>query len=117
MTTNPRILKLKFSAVYPLYLAKVEKKNRTKAELDQVIMWLTGLDQADLAHAIVSELTFPEFFDKCQLNPKSATITGSVCGVKVQEIQDPLMKKLRLLDKVVDELAKGWSLEKIKREK
>ncbi|GAB2022835.1 DUF2200 domain-containing protein [Pseudolactococcus yaeyamensis] len=117
MTTNPRILKMKFSSVYPLYLAKIEKKNRTKPELDQVIIWLTGLDQEALANFIVSEATFLEFFQACTLNPKSDTITGSICGVKVQEIQDPLMKQIRLLDKVVDELARGWSLAKIRREK
>ena len=117
MPTNPRILKMTFSSVYPLYLAKVERKNRSQDELDQVILWLTGLDQETLANFIVSEATFPEFFQACTLNPKSATITGSICGVKVQEIQDPLMKKIRLLDKVVDELARGWSLEKIRREK
>ena len=115
MPTNPRILKMTFASVYPLYLAKVERKNRSQAELDQVILWLTGLSQETLANFIASRATFPEFFKACTMNPKSDTITGSICGVKVQEIQDPLMKQIRLLDKVVDELARGWSLEKIMR--
>ena len=115
MTPNPRILKMTYASVYPLYVAKVERKNRTQDELDQVILWLTGLDQATMAKLIASEATFPEFFKACTLNPKSDTIIGSVCVVKVQEIQDPLMKQIRLLDKVVDELARGWSLAKIMR--
>jgi hypothetical protein len=117
MTTNPRILNMTFSSVYPLYLAKVEKKNRTKTELDQVICWLTGLNQVTLEKFIASEVTLPVFFENSSMNSKSDSITGSICGVKLQEIQDPLMKKIRLLDKVVDELARSWSLEKIRRER
>lgn len=115
MPTNPRLLTMRFSSVYPLYLAKIEKKNRTQAELDTVILWLTGLSESALADFIVSEVTFPEFFQACSLNPKSDTITGSICGVKIQDIDDSLTQQIRILDKVVDELARGWSLAKIMR--
>lgn len=110
-----RIFSTSFASVYPLYLAKVERKGRTKAELDTVIRWLTGFSAAELEAQIAAETTFREFFAAARLNDAASLITGSVCGVKVQEVEDPLMKQIRMLDKVVDELAKGRALEKVLR--
>jgi hypothetical protein len=110
-----RIFGTSVASVYPLYLAKVERKGRTKAELDEVIEWLTGLDDAGLARHLSEESTFADFFDAVTLNPKAASITGIVCGVRVEEVDDPLMQKIRYLDKLVDELAKGRPMEKILR--
>lgn len=110
-----RIFEASFASVYPLYLAKVERKGRTKDELDAVITWLTGYSDAELAEQVARETTFREFFATARLNEASSLITGSVCGVKVQEVEDPLMRQIRLLDKVVDELAKGKALEKVMR--
>lgn len=103
------------SSVYPLYLAKAEKKGRTKREVDEIIRWLTGYDQAALRRHLKAETTFEEFFAKAKLNPNASLITGVVCGVRVEELEDPLMQKLRYLDKLVDELAKGKSMDKILR--
>lgn len=110
-----RILQTPVASVYPHYLAKVERKGRSKAELDEVIEWLTGLGGADLERQLSAEATFAEFFDTVTLNPKSAAITGVVCGVRVEDIDDPLMQKIRYLDKLVDELAKGRPMTKILR--
>lgn len=110
-----RIFTTSVASVYPLYLAKVERKGRTQAELDAVISWLTGLDEAGLARHLAEETTFADFFDAVSLNPKSAGITGTVCGVRVEEVADPLMQKIRYLDKLVDELAKGRPMTKILR--
>lgn len=110
-----RIFTTSVASVYPLYLAKVERKGRTKAELDEVISWLTGLDAAALASQLSTEATFEEFFADAQLNENAALITGSICGVRVESIEDPLMQKIRYLDKLVDELAKGRPMEKILR--
>jgi hypothetical protein len=110
-----RIFTTSFASVYPLYVAKVEKKGRTKAELDQVIEWLTGYDDADLSAELSAGTTFEEFFAGARMNPKAALITGVVCGVRVQDIDDPLMRNIRYLDKLVDELAKGKAIEKIMR--
>ena len=110
-----RIFTTSVASVYPLYLAKVERKGRTQAELDGVIEWLTGHDNAALRHHLDAGSTFEEFFAQAQLNPLASQITGSVCGVKVQEVEDPLMRKIRCLDKLVDELAKGKPLEKVLR--
>ncbi len=104
-----------FASVYPHYVAKVEKKGRTVAELHQAITWLTGFDDADIAHHLSAETTFEDFFAAAQLHPNAGLITGSVCGVKVQEIDDPLMRQVRYLDKLVDELAKGRPMEKVLR--
>jgi hypothetical protein len=104
-----------FASVYPLYVAKVEKKQRTKVELDAVISWLTGFDEAALQHHVASGTTFEDFFAAAQLNPNAKLITGTVCGVRVETIEDPLMQKIRYLDKLVDELAKGRPLEKVLR--
>ena len=106
---------MEFSRVYPLYLAKVEKKGRTKAELDEVLRWLTGLSQSELKNAIHSEIDFTEFFKKAKIHKNAKQITGVICGVRIEEIEEPLMKKIRYMDKLVDELAKGRPMEKILR--
>ena len=107
---------MKFAKVYPLYVQKAERKNRTKEEVDQIICWLTGYDQAGLQQQIEQENDFETFFAQApRLHPNSALIKGAVCGVRVEEIEDPLMRKLRYLDKLIDELAKGKAMEKILR--
>lgn len=110
-----KIFSMPFSRVYPLYITKVEKKGRTVEELDAVITWLTGFTDVELQQQVTSDATFTEFFEAAKLNPNAELITGTICGVKIQEIEDPLMKKIRYMDKVVDELAKGRALEKIYR--
>ncbi len=110
-----RIFTTAVKDVYPHYVAKVERKGRTKAELDEVITWLTGFDDAELQQHLEAETTFLDFFDAAALNPHASLITGSVCGVKVQDVEDPLMQKIRYLDKLVDELAKGKAMEKVLR--
>ena len=110
-----RIFTTSFSSVYPHYVAKVERKGRTQAELDEVIEWLTGFDDAALRSHLEQETTFEDFFADATLNPHVDQITGSVCGVKVQEVEDPLMRRIRYLDKLVDELAKGRPMEKVLR--
>ena len=104
------------ASVYPLYLKKIEKKERTKSELDEVIRWLTGYSQEGLEKQLLDEVSFKDFFeDVPQLNPNANLIKGVICGYRVEEIEDPLMQKIRYLDKLVDELAKGKSMEKILR--
>jgi hypothetical protein len=110
-----RIFTTSVASVYPHYVAKVERKGRTQAELDQVITWLTGYDERALRTHLDAGTTFEDFFAGADLNPNVALITGSVCGVKVQEVEDPLMQQNRYLDKLVDELAKGRPLEKVLR--
>jgi hypothetical protein len=110
-----RIFTTSFASVYPLYVTKVEKKGRTKAEVDQVIAWLTGFDESALAEHLAAGTTFEDFFAAARLNPNAALITGVVCGVQVQDVEDPLMQKIRYLDKLVDELAKGKAMEKVLR--
>jgi hypothetical protein len=110
-----RVYRMSFGSVYPLYVEKVERKGRTKAELDQVIEWLTGFDDTALERHIDAGTTFQDFFAEATLNPKASAITGVVCGVRVEEIEDPLMRDIRSLDKLVDELAKGKKMEKILR--
>ncbi len=110
-----RIFTTSFASVYPLYVTKVERKGRTQAELDQVIEWLTGFDQPTLARHLATGTTFADFFADARLNPNASLITGVVCGVRVEDVEDPLMQKIRYLDKLVDELAKGKPLEKILR--
>ena len=112
---NERIAGMTFASVYPLYLAKVERKGRTKEELHQVIEWLTGFDDKELREQIDKKTTFTEFFRSAVLNPKANLITGVICGYRIEEIDDPLTRKVRYLDKLVDELAKGKKLEKILR--
>ncbi|GGC94804.1 hypothetical protein GCM10011512_22280 [Tersicoccus solisilvae] len=110
-----RIFTSSVASVHPLYVAKAERKGRTRSEVDEVIRWLTGFDQATLERHLRDGTTFADFFAAATLNPASARITGSVCGVKVQEVADPLMRRIRYLDKLVDELAKGRPMEKILR--
>jgi hypothetical protein len=107
--------KMTFASVYPLYLAKVEKKGRTKDELHQVIEWLTGFDNKKLQQLIKENVTFETFFQKASVNPNAKFITGVICGYRIEEIENPLTKQVRYLDKLVDELAKGRSMEKILR--
>jgi hypothetical protein len=112
-----RIFATPFSTVYPLYVQKAERKNRQKEEVDQVIRWLTGYDQAGLQQQIEQEHDFETFFAQAPaIHPKSSLIKGVVCGVRIEEIEDPLMQKIRYLDKLIDELAKGKAMEKILRQ-
>ena len=110
-----RIFTTSFASVYPHYVTKVEKKGRTKPELHQVIEWLTGYDDAALDEHLTAGTTFEDFFAAAQLNPHAASITGTICGIRVESIDDPLMQKIRYLDKLVDELAKGRPMEKVLR--
>lgn len=110
-----RIFTTSVASVYPHYVAKVEKKGRTRAELDQVIEWLTGFDEPALAEHLAAGTTFEDFFAQARLNPAATLITGTVCGIRVEEVEDPLMQKIRYLDKLVDELAKGRPMEKVLR--
>ena len=110
-----RIFTTSFASVYPLYVAKVERKGRTKAELDQVVEWLTGFDEAALQRHLDAGTTFEDFFAAAELNPRVDQVTGVVCGVRVEEVEDPLMQKIRYLDKLVDELARGKTMEKVLR--
>ena len=114
-THNERIAKMTFASVYPMYVAKVEKKGRTKEELHEVIKWLTGFDDKKLQELINEKVTFEIFFQKAALNPNAHLITGVICGYRVEEIEDALTQKVRYLDKLVDELAKGRKMEKILR--
>ena len=112
---NQRIAKMTFASVYPMYLAKVEKKGRTKEELHQVIEWLTGFNNQNLQDQIEKKTTFESFFQQATLNPNAHLITGMICGYRIEEIDNPLTKQVRYLDKLVDELAKGRKMEKILR--
>lgn len=112
---DERIAKMSFASVYPLYLAKVEKKGRTKAELDEVITWLTGFTDARIREFIENKATFDTFFSHATLNPNASLIKGLICGYRVEEIENPLTQQVRYLDKLVDELAKGKKMEKILR--
>lgn len=114
-TQSQRIAKMTFASVYPMYLAKVEKKGRTKEELHRVIEWLTGFDNKKLQQLIKEKVTFETFFQNASLNPNVHLITGVICGYRVEEIEDLLMRQVRYLDKLVDELAKGRKMEKILR--
>ena len=110
-----RIFSKSVASVYPFYVEKVEKKGRTRAELDEVIEWLTGFDDAELQRHLEAGTTFEEFFAQAHINPNASLITGVICGVRVEQIDDPLMQKLRYLDKLVDELARGKAMEKVLR--
>ena len=110
-----RIFTTSVASVYPHYVNKVEKKGRSQDELDRVIEWLTGFDQTQLRKHLEAGTTFADFFEAATLNPDAGLITGSVCGVRVQDIDDPLMRNIRYLDKLVDELARGKALEKVLR--
>ena len=119
MTTTPehdeRIAKMTFASVYPHYITKVEKKGRTKEELHQVIEWLTGFDDKKLKELIDEKVTFETFFAEAKLNPNADLIKGVICGYRIEEIETPLTKQARYMDKLVDELAKGRKMEKILR--
>ena len=112
---DERIAKMSFASVYPHYIVKVEKKGRTKEELHQVISWLTGYTNKQLEQLIRDKVSFEEFFKKAKIHPNAKLITGLICGYRVEEIQNPLTQKVRYLDKLVDELAKGRNMEKILR--
>lgn len=114
-TAAHRIFTMRLASVYPLYLAKVEKKGRSRDELDQVIRWLTGYDQSELDRHVAAGSTFADFFAGARLHPNAGRITGTICGVRVEAIEDPLMQQIRYLDKLVDELARGRPLEKVLR--
>ncbi len=111
-----RIFTTSVASVYPLYVTKVERKGRTQAELDEVIRWLTGFDDAELRQHLDSGSTFEQFFADARLNPDVTKITGVVCGVRVENVEDPLMQQIRYLDKLVDELARGKAMAKVLRE-
>ncbi|NCD71641.1 DUF2200 domain-containing protein [Mucilaginibacter agri] len=114
-THNQRIATMTFASVYPMYVAKVEKKGRTVEELHQVITWLTGFDDEKLRELIEQKATFETFFENATLNPNAPLITGMICGYRIEEIENPLTRQVRYLDKLVDELAKGKKMEKILR--
>lgn len=115
ITHDERIARLTFAVVYPCLLAKVEKKGRTKEELHQVIRWLTDYSEKELQKHIKNDVTYEQFFQNAKLNPNAHLITGVICGYRIEEIENPLTKKVRYLDKLVDELAKGRKIEKILR--
>lgn len=112
---DERIAKMAFATVYPLYVAKLERKGRTQAELHQVIAWLTGFNKRTLQKLIKDEATFEQFFEKATLNPNAHLITGVICGYRIEEIENPLTQKVRYMDKLVDELAKGREMARILR--
>lgn len=114
-TNNTRVYKMSFASVYPHYIAKAEKKNRTKAEVDEIIFWLTGYDEKKLLKIIEDKTNFEDFFNQAEMNPNANQITGVICGYRVEDIEDPIMQKVRYLDKLIDELAKGKTMEKILR--
>ena len=116
MKNNERVYKMSFASVYPHYIAKAEKKNRTKAEVDQIIFWLTGYDEQTLQKHIENKTDFETFFAQVpKINPNASKITGVICGYRIEEIEDKLIRQVRYLDKLIDELAKGKSMEKILR--
>lgn len=112
---NKRIAQMSFASVYPHYVSKIEKKGRTVEELHEVIEWLTGFNATKIQELIDEKVTFQTFFDQAQLNPNASLITGTICGYRIEEIENPLTRKARYLDKLVDELAKGKKMEKILR--
>ena len=114
---NERVYKMSFAAVYPHYITKAEKKGRTKDEVDTIIHWLTGYTQVQLQQVLDNKTTFEDFFSQApELNPNVSKIRGIICGYRVEEIEEPLLQKIRYLDKLIDELAKGKAMEKILRE-
>jgi hypothetical protein len=116
MKDNERVYKMSFAGVYPLYITKAEKKGRTKAEVDEIIFWLTGYDEKSLQNVIDSKTNFEDFFAQApNINPNVSKITGVICGYRVEEIEDEIMQKVRYLDKLIDELAKGKAMEKVLR--
>ncbi len=114
-THNERIANMTFSSVYPMYVQKVERKGRTKEELHEVIKWLTGFNDKKLEQLIKDKVTFKDFFQQARLHPNAPLITGMICGYRIEEIENPITRQTRYLDKLVDELAKGRKMEKILR--
>ena len=112
---NEKVYAMPVSKVYPLLVAKAQRKGRSKEEVDEVTMWLTGFSKEKLYELIDNNVSYRDFFEQASLNPKSELIKGSICGIKIEEIEDPLMKKIRYLDKLVDELSKGKAMDKILR--
>lgn len=111
-----RVIEMSFASVYPHYITKAQKKNRTKKEVDEIIFWLTGYTQKDLEKILTNKTNFQDFFENApKFNPNAAKIKGVICGYRVEEIENPLMQKIRYLDKLIDELAKGKTMEKILR--
>lgn len=115
MNNSNRVYKMSFASVYPHYIQKAEKKGRTKAEVDEIIFWLTGYNEQSLQEHIESKTNFETFFAEAQINPNVSKITGVICGYRVEEIEDKVIQQVRYLDKLIDELAKGKSMEKILR--
>lgn len=115
MKNLERVYKMSFASVYPHYIAKAEKKGRTKEEVNQIIFWLTGYDQNTLQKHLDEKTNFETFFNEAQINPNASKITGVICGYRVEEIQEKVMREIRYLDKMIDELAKGRKMEKILR--
>ena len=114
---KPRVFKMSFSSIYPLYLQKAEKKGRTKKEVDEIIFWLTGYDENSLQQQIMDKVDLETFFKQApHINPNASLIKGVICGYRVEEIEDELMRQVRYLDKLIDELAKGKTMQKILRE-
>lgn len=112
---NARVFKMSFASVYPHYIQKAEKKGRTKDEVDEIIYWLTGYDKQTLQQHIDNKTNFETFYAQAQMNPNVSKITGVICGYRVEEIEDELMRKMRYLDKLIDELARGKAMDKILR--
>lgn len=112
---NERVYKMPFARVYPLYITKVGKKGRTQAEVDEIIFWLTGYDKKSLQKHLDNETNFEDFFKGAKINPNAKLITGVICGYRIEEIEEKLMRQIRYLDKLIDELAKGKTMEKILR--
>ena len=115
MKNNERVYQMSFASVYPHYIAKAEKKNRTKEEVHEIIFWLTGYDEQKLQQILDEKINFRTFFEEANLNPNVSLITGVICGYRIEEIEDQLMRNIRYLDKLIDELAKGKAMEKILR--
>lgn len=114
-TNFERVYRMSFASVYPHYLTKAEKKGRTKAEVDEIIFWLTGFDEQTLQKHLDDKIDFENFFAQAQINPNASKVTGVICGYRIEEIEEELMRQIRYLDKMIDELAKGKAMEKILR--
>lgn len=115
-TDNTRVYKMSFAGVYPHYIAKSQKKGRTKEEVDHIIFWLTGYDAQQLQEILDNKINFEDFFANANINPNASKITGVICGYRVEDIEDQLMQQIRYLDKLIDELAKGKAMDKILRQ-
>jgi len=114
-TAKPRVYRMSFASLYPLYIQKAEKKGRTKAEVDEIILWLTGYSQQEFESRLANQNDLETFYSEAPMNPSRSLITGVICGVRVEEIQEPIMQEIRYLDRLIDELAKGKAMDKILR--